>query len=193
MLAPSAFTMLRQMQQPRRAIERCELCAAEVPQEHRHLIEPSERRILCACRACALLFDGRVDGRFRLIPEGAQRLDGIQLSDAQWDSLRLPINLAFFFHSSAVGRMVAIYPSPAGAMESLLSLEALDELNGALGALRPDVEALLVNRIEPARDIYQVPIDRCYHLVGLLRTKWRGLSGGAEAWQAVRNFFARLA
>jgi hypothetical protein len=37
-----------------------------------------------------------------------------------------------------------------------------------------------------------VPIDRCFALVGLIRTHWRGLSGGAEAWQAIRDFFAQL-
>jgi hypothetical protein len=80
-------------------------------------------------------------------------------------------------------------------MESLLALEAWRELecaNPVLRALQPDVEALLVNRMEPARDHYRVPIDRCYHLVGLLRTKWHGLSGGVEVWQAIGEFFARL-
>ena len=58
--------------------------------------------------------------------------------------------------------------------------------------LEPDVEALLVNRIDGAREYYRVPIDRCFALVGLIRTRWRGLSGGAEAWQAIHEFFAGL-
>jgi hypothetical protein len=37
-----------------------------------------------------------------------------------------------------------------------------------------------------------VSIDHCYKLVGLLRTHWRGLSGGPEAWQMIERFFAEL-
>jgi Family of unknown function (DUF5947) len=58
--------------------------------------------------------------------------------------------------------------------------------------LQPDVEALLVNRTKGCREYYRVPIDRCYLLVGLIRTHWRGLSGGSEAWDAIDGFFARL-
>ena len=80
-----------------------------------------------------------------------------------------------------------IYPSPAGPTESLLSLDAwsqLAETNQVLAELEPDVEALLVNRTNGAREYYRVSIDRCYALVGLIRTRWRGLSGGTEVWDA---------
>ena len=50
------------------------------------------------------------------------------MTDAQWDSLLIPINMAFFFASSASGRVIAMYPSPAGATESLLPLETWDEI-----------------------------------------------------------------
>ena len=55
-------------------------------------------------------------------------LANFQMTDAQWDSLMIPINMAFFFRSSPDARMVAMYPSPAGATESLLSLEAWNEI-----------------------------------------------------------------
>jgi hypothetical protein len=55
-----------------------------------------------------------------------------------------------------------------------------------------DVEALLVNRLRAPGAAYVVPIDRCFHLVGLIRTRWRGLSGGTEAWKAVGQFFEEL-
>jgi hypothetical protein len=45
------------------------------------------------------------------------------MSEAQWESLHLPINLVFFFRSIRAGRFVAVYPSPAGGTESLLALE----------------------------------------------------------------------
>ena len=45
---------------------------------------------------------------------------------------------------------------------------------------------------ENERSHYIVPIDTCYELVGLIRLKWKGLSGGEEVWQAIAEFFAGL-
>ena len=90
---------------------------------------------------------------------------------------------------------MAVYPSPAGGTESLLTLEAwsqLEEENPVLRELEPDVEALLVNRVGHTRGYYRVPIDECYRLVGLIRASWRGLSGGAEVWEEINRFFADL-
>ena len=89
-----------------------------------------------------------------------------------------------------------MYPSPAGAMESLLPLESWKELveaNQVLEGIEPDVQALLVNRVGTAREYFIVPIDTCYELIGLIRTHWRGLSGGETVWREIREFFARLA
>ena len=94
----------------------------------------------------------------------------------------IPINLAFFFQNSLDSRVSALYPSPAGATESLLPLAAWNNIvqaNPALHQLEPDVEALLVNRVGQARETapaeyYIVPIDACYKLVGLIRLHWRG-------------------
>jgi hypothetical protein len=117
------------------------------------------------------------------------------MTDAQWEALHLPISLAFFYPSSPAGRVVALYPSPAGATESLLTLEAWQDLaedNPILRELAADVEALLVNRVGQARDYYRLPIDECYKLVGVIRTRWRGLSGGTEVWEEIGRFFTRL-
>ena len=103
--------------------------------------------------------------------------------------------MAFFFHSTAAGRVQAFYPSPMGPTESLLGLEAWAELeraNPVLGTLAPDVEALLVNRARGARGHWIVPIDECYALVGLIRTHWRGFTGGAEVWEELARFFETL-
>jgi len=175
--------------------ERCELCNDSLPAEHSHLIEPPTRRLLCACIACALLFDNREDRRYRRVPRRARMLADFQMTDLQWDALLIPIGMAFFFYSSIDDRIVALYPGPAGAMESQLHLTAwadLIEANPVLREFEPDVEALLVNRIDGAREYYSVPIDRCYALVGLMRTHWRGLSGGAEAQAVIGEFFASL-
>jgi hypothetical protein len=175
----------------------CELCGEPIGAEHRHLIDVSSRRLLCACRACTILFDRREAGgaHYRLVPERRLRIDDLDLDDETWAGLRVPVEMAFFFHSTAAERMVAFYPSPMGATESLLELDAWDGIeraNPVLGSLEPDVEALLVNRARGAREHLLVPIDDCYRLVGMIRTGWRGLTGGQEVWQDIERFFAEL-
>jgi uncharacterized protein DUF5947 len=54
------------------------------------------------------------------------------------------------------------------------------------------VEALLVNRARGAHDSFLVPIDECYKLVGVIRTRWRGFSGGREVWDEIARFFEDL-
>ncbi len=186
---------LRRFARPRPPEQRCELCGAALAHEHEHLVEPASRQLHCACSACAILFSNREGARFRRVPRRVEALGDFQITDAQWESLHLPIGLAFFFRSTPAGRVLAFYPSPAGAMESLLSLEAWQELeaeNPVLRDLEGDVEALLVNRVGQARDYFRVPIDECYKLVGLLRSQWRGLSGGSEVWDGIKRFFDEL-
>jgi len=176
-------------------MERCELCGVELPPEHEHLIEPPTRKLTCACGACAILFAGNGSARYRRVPRCSEILTDFQLSDEQWESLHLPINLAFFFHSSPAGRVIAVYPSPAGATESLLTLEAWTDLvaaNPVLGEFEPDVEALLINRVGPIRDYIRAPIDECFKLVGIIRVHWRGLSGGTEVWKEISRFSKSL-
>jgi hypothetical protein len=129
------------------------------------------------------------------VPRRIENLTDFHISDAQWENLHLPINLAFFYMSSPARRVVAMFPSPAGATESLLTLDAWDDLvraNPVLVELEPDVEALLVNRVALSTDYYRVPIDECFKLVGLIRTHWRGLSGGVDVWAKLAAFFADL-
>jgi hypothetical protein len=179
------------------AQEKCDLCGAPIPSEHRHLLDLSSREVMCTCQPCRILFDRQAagGGHFRLIPERRLRLSGFELPDAAWEELRIPVDMAFFFHSTAAGRVVAFYPGPMGATESLLELEAWESLaraNPLLGSLEPDVEALLVNRARGARGQWIVPIDDCYRLVGLIRLRWRGLTGGKEVWEEIGRFFAAL-
>ena len=92
-------------------------------------------------------------------------------------------------------RVMALYPSPMGPTESLLPLDVWSELeskNPILAGLEPDVEALLVNRVRGSRESFVVPIDECYRLVGIIRTHWRGLSGGREVWKEIESFFTEL-
>ena len=199
-----AFGALRRFARARQpsseAVEHCELCSAGLAREHPHLVEVATRQILCACDACSLLFDGTEKTRYKRVSRYAQYLTRFEITDGQWESLFIPINMAFFFRSSLEGRVIALYPSPAGAVESLLPLEAWNEIaegSEAVRDLRPDIEALLVNRVGHARgmsraEYFIAPIDECYKLVGLLRTHWKGLSGGTEVWTEIGRFFTQL-
>jgi hypothetical protein len=134
------------------------------------------------------------------VPRRIWHLTGFHLTDAQWAGLAIPINIAFFSERSLEQRVVAMYPSPAGATESELPLDAWLELmdaNPPLLEMEADVEALLVNRLGPARGFpepqyYVLPIDECYKLVGLIRTHWRGLGGGTEVWEELGKFLAGI-
>jgi hypothetical protein len=179
------------------AVERCELCGDPIPPEHRHLLDLTNRELMCACRACKILFDQGAagGGHYRLVPDRRLRITDFELDDVAWEELRIPVDMAFFFHHGEAGKVVAYYPSPAGPTESLLELDAWDELeraNPLLGKLEADVEALLVNRSRGARQYFLVPIEDCYALVGLIRTRWRGLTGGREVWEEIETFFEGL-
>jgi hypothetical protein len=179
-------------------LEQCELCGEPIAAEHRHLLDLENRQVLCACRACTLLFDRRAagGGHFRLVPDRRLRIDDFELDDVRWADLRIPVEMAYLFHSSTERRVVAYYPSPAGPTESLLELDAWEQIerdNPVLRSLEPDVEALLVNRARGARRHFVAPIDDCYRLVGLIRANWRGLSGGREVWEQIDGFFEDLA
>jgi hypothetical protein len=179
------------------AQEHCDLCGEPIPPEHRHLLEVSTREIKCTCRPCSILFasEAASEGRYRLIPDRHLFLEDFEMSDAQWENLRIPVDMAFFFYSTPAERVVAFYPSPMGPTESLLKLSAWEELemsNPLLKGMERDVEALLVNRVRGAREHFLVPMDECYSLVGLIRMNWRGLSGGREVWEKIGQFFEEL-
>ncbi|MBA3833615.1 MAG: hypothetical protein H0X34_17330 [Chthoniobacterales bacterium] len=199
----TSFAALQRLRRPALAAaanaapaeEHCELCARRLTPEHRHMLEMATRKIVCACDACTLTFVPVVEGRFKVIPRDARALPDFQMSDADWENFALPINLAFFFHHSPNEKMVALYPSPAGATESLLPMTAWETLvrqNPLLRELQADVEALLVNRANEARECFIAPIDKCFELVGLIRLHWKGFSGGEEVWREIEKFFSGL-
>jgi hypothetical protein len=198
-LDPS-FATLRRFARPRLPAERCELCSGVLATEHPHLLELATRQIVCACDTCSTLFDGMQGGKYRRVARRTLVLADFHINDGQWEDLLIPINMAFFFYSSMHGRMVTLYPSPAGAVESLLPLDAWADIvreNSVLSKLEPDIEALLVNRVGHAHalspaEYYFAPIDDCYRLVGLIRTHWKGLSGGNEVWTEIARFFSEL-
>jgi Family of unknown function (DUF5947) len=175
--------------------ERCELCAHDIPDEHDHLVDLEQRSLMCACRGCYLLFapTGAGGGRYRAVPDRYVSFPDFRLSPREWDALQIPVRVAFFFVNSTLERVAGFYPSPAGATESLLSLDTWADVvaaNPELATLLPDVEAFLV-RTDPA-ECFLVPISACYELVGHLRMLWRGFDGGREVHDKLEAFFAEV-
>jgi hypothetical protein len=177
--------------------ERCELCAAEIPAAHGHVADLDHSSLLCACRACYLLFThaqaGR--GRYRAVPDRCLDDPARPITAAEWEELEIPVGLAFFLRSSDTGEVTGFYPSPAGATECRLDLAAWDRLAAAhplLGAMSPDVEAALICRTDGSVEHFLVPIDACYELAGRMRLHWRGFDGGAEARQSIAGFLDQV-
>jgi hypothetical protein len=196
-----SFAALRRFARPAPRLERCDLCGAGLAAEHPHLVEPrgtgeaGRRRLHCCCDACALLFGSQQGGRYRRVRTRLERLPDFRMTAGRWESLLVPVNLAFFYASTHAGGVVAVYPSPAGALEAAVPPESWEGLvteNPPLRDLEPDLEALLVNRVGGAGAYYRASLDRCYELVGLVRKHWRGLSGGSELWDEVERFFTSL-
>jgi Family of unknown function (DUF5947) len=176
--------------------EACEMCAAPISDQHQHVVNLERRNLVCACRPCYLLFarDGAGRGNYRSVPDRYLAASA-PLTQAQWDALQVPVGMAFFFRNSLLGRVVALYPGPAGATESLLDLGAwadIAETTPLAQDMQDDVEALLVRRDHEDNDMYLVPIDACYELVGLLRLHWTGFDGGPEAQADIAAFFERV-
>ena len=64
--------------------------------------------------------------------------------------------------------------------------------NLVLDQTMSDVEAVLLRRHDGEYTAHLVPIDVCYELVGVVRTSWKGLGGGPEVWDRMREFFDEL-
>jgi hypothetical protein len=277
--APEEAPADQPAQAPRPAPEEsCEFCATAIPADHGHVADLDASTLMCACRACYLLFThsgagqgwqagpgegagqerqagpeeeagqawqagsgdgagqawqaGSGDGagqerqagpgegpgqepqanpgegagpqrrigraRYRSIPDRYRSDPGHPLTVAEWNALEIPVGLAFFLRSSASGETTAFYPSPAGATECRLDLEAWGRIaadHPMVAGAAPDVEAILISRGPPDQDgvdTFLVPIDACYELAGRMRLLWRGFDGGAEARQSVAEFLDRV-
>ncbi|MGZ4435436.1 MAG: DUF5947 family protein [Trebonia sp.] len=191
------------------------MCGERVPERHAHLVDMEQRSIGCACTACGLLFT-RPGGRYRTVPDRVRHDPDAPLTGAEWAELGIPVGIAFFFVNSALGHVVASYPSPAGVTECELDLAGWDRLAAAHPLLRaplPDVEAILIvagsprlaggpapapvgagadDDAEGGVEAFLIPIDMCYSLAGGLRVHWRGFDGGAEAQRLLTDFLADI-
>jgi hypothetical protein len=210
-VATDPFGILRRVMQPRqlpRPGEACDMCGEPIASDqHSHVASITDRRLMCTCRACYLLFTQEGSGRRRLraVPDRPRRQKQFAFTQEQWDDLAIPVDLVFLLQQSDAAEvdgpmsLVASYPSPAGATESELDLSAWAAItadNPVLADVEPDVEAVLIRRNganSPADFTgLVVPIDACYELVGIVRQYWTGFQGGAEVWRRIDGFFDGL-
>jgi hypothetical protein len=194
--AADVFQHLRRFVRARAgSTEQCELCGAQIGERHHHLLDLKSRKSICSCEACAILFIDRAARNYRRIPMDIESLAAFALTDVQWEELSIPINIAFFCRTGDAAEPSAFYPSPAGATRAHLDLHSWRQIvedNPALQRMEADVQALLVNRVTHPHEYYIVPIDECYRLTGLIRSEWRGFSGGKDVWRSIGEFFANL-
>jgi hypothetical protein len=191
----SNLRRLRPAEPPPRVVreEQCELCSLGIRPSHKHLLHLDERRILCVCETCWAVRSG--DAEFRPVGNRTLVLEDFVLSDEEWAGFQIPIGLAFFMVSTVSAGVVGLYPSPAGATECELDLEAWERLvaaNPVLESLEADAEALVINRMASPPQHAIVPIDRAYELVGVVKASWEGITGGRATEQAVEGYFAGL-
>ncbi|CAN5857174.1 DUF5947 family protein [soil metagenome] len=192
---PPALARFLTARKPPTPGEACELCVAPVPEDHRHVVDLERRSLLCSCRGCALLFEfsGSSHGRYRTVPERYLRIEPFTLPPQAWATLQIPVGMAFVVNNTQLERSVAFYPSPGGATESELPLDAWSQIvaaNPGLDQAEPDVEAVLIRTGGDGEQCFVVPVDRCYELVGVLRMHWRGFDGGQEVREHIAEFFA---
>jgi hypothetical protein len=179
--------------------QKCEFCGTVMASQHPHVVAintPGLRSIQCACRACALLFEGDKSSKWRRVPEDVVRVPSLANDDVWWGRLGLPVGVAFFVRRGEDGDVIARYPGPVGVTESRISKatwEAAMDCHPRVAAISPEVQALLVNRTGTSREHWIVGVDRCFSLVTRLRERWRGLTGGDEVRSELTRFVSELA
>ncbi len=195
MVSASLISKLRKIAvpPPEEEKEHCNFCNAVLPSDHRHLVDIAAMRFICTCDMCMIM--QAVKGNYKPLPQRYLQLKDFKLSDELWSDFLIPVNMAFFVLKSGQNGAVAFYPAPTGATESKLKMEPWNEmqqLNPVLNDLIPDLEALLVNRLDSMNKYFIVPIDSCYKLIGMIRTSWKGIHGGSEVTDIINQFFVEL-
>ena len=181
--------------------ERCEMCAEPIAEEHQHVVGLESRSLMCTCRG--VLPALHRPGRHPALPGGAGPLLLLPRLHPRRRRVGRPADPGrawpSCFRNSVQDRVVAFYPSPAGATESELPLDAWDrivEANPQLGLLLPDVEALLIHRSDREHGDFSLHAgaDRRLLRAGRHDAHRRGAASTAaqEARAAMDAFFAMV-
>ena len=172
---------------------------------HSHVANIADRRLMCTCRGCYLLFTA-AGGRRPADARGARRSTASSTTSRsprqQWDDLAIPVDLVFLFRQSdaedADGRAAARRLLPEPGRRDRVRARPRRRGSGSPRRTRRSAtwpttsQAALLRRTGPGEfTCLLVPIDACYELVGLVRKHWTGFSGGAEVWQRIDEFFDR--
>ena len=165
--------------------ERCDLCQRPSRRTTGTCSTSTSARSSVCARAA-----GAAVGRRRVSAPTGNRtlwLEDFRLPEEIWAQARSR-SLAFFMYSSVTDCVVALYPSPAGATGVGAPLRDVEPARrdepGAEGARARRRGADRQPDGDPAYAI--APIDRgCYMLVGLVKSAWEGISGGAAVEQAI--------
>src|SRR5580658_2774638 len=101
----SPIARLQRFAKPQAPQKRCDLCGSPIPaDDHPHLLDLKSRQLTCSCAPCAILFTNDHAGTHRRVPDRVRLLPDLDISDAVWESLHVPINLAFFYHNAAAAK-----------------------------------------------------------------------------------------
>ncbi|WP_433830342.1 DUF5947 family protein [Actinoplanes sp. CA-015351] len=180
---PVLRTIKRQIPRQRGG-PRCGVCLTRTATGGRHLVDLSERSLVCGCADCH-----ENPGGLRPVPDRFLELPGEVVDRETWDELDVPAGLAFLWRTEE--RLLVSGPAPDRVVEHDLPVTVWERITGrhpAFAALRPGVEALIIRRA----GAFLVPIDACYELAGLLRTSWRGFDGAQATRGSLTMFFAKL-
>ena len=192
-----AITALRRLQMrempdgPQPIEADCDLCGTSMPEDHRHLLELEERRIVCVCESCWALRSGEAQYCPPARGSSCSTTSTCPTSCGRGCASRSawPSSFARTTASWRSTRAPPARPSPSS------ELEAWDELvgrNGVVGDIERDSEALVVDKLNDGIQAAIVPTDEAYRMVGLVKANWQGISGGQGVPAAVAGFFDEL-
>ena len=142
------------------------------------------RRASCMCACRAVLDPVRPRARPAAATTGSCPTGGCgstasSSTTSRWEELRIPVDMAFFFHSSAGRARGGVLPEPDGrdrvAARARRVGRSWRRPTRCSASWSPTSRRCSSTARAARAQHWLVPIDECYALVGLIRTRWRGL------------------
>ena len=114
--------------------ERCDMCATPLDGGHPHVVDLQTRQLMCACRACYLLFtDSGAHLRYRAVPDRHLSFPGPVVDERSWDELQIPVGLAFLFALVMAANLAMFLDAPGTTMAWGAAAGGLSSIWVALG------------------------------------------------------------